>query len=307
MKKILFLLIIIFFSSCADEDLIRQRNGNSSINIYIVKDNLLELRDTSVNINLLELEAKPWVKAADIEFYDGSSNTFFLNTEVEKSPYSGRNFVITSGSKRLLLGIFWPMHMSSFPSFPSITPEDGFFGPKDIIPFGTFGNFNSASMIKNSDFVNELISEGIYKQGIAVELISLKRNNPSSLSYTYKVTNIDDENIYILDPDKMGSARFHYFTNGVYLNKGNKYFQPEDLQSTPSETIHSNWYYKLLPGRSVTRTVKSEAYHNLPQGKVNAHFSFPGPASTIKSGQWKKSDGRIWLGYLFTSTEIDLN
>jgi hypothetical protein len=79
------------------------------------------------------------------------------------------------------------------------------------------------------------------------------------------------------------------------------------METTPSETIHSNWYYKLLPGRSMTRTIKSEAYHNLPEGKVNAWFTFPSASSTIKNGEWKKKDGRIWMGSFSTSTEIDLN
>lgn len=300
-------MVVIFVCSCADEDFIHQRNGNSDFNIYLVKNNLYELRDTLANINLLELEAKPWVKATDIEFYDESANIFYLNKEVEKSPYSGRHFVICSGKKRLVLGVFWPMHMSSFPMFPSISPEDGFFGPKDIIQFGWYGNYNSSSLIENNEFKLELISAGLYKNGIDVQLIDLKRNNSSTLSYTFTVTNLDHENIYILDPNKMGSARFHYFTNGVYLNQGNKYFQPGNLESAPSETIHSNWYYKLLPGGSMTRTIKSDAYQNLPTGKVNASFTFPSASSTLQKGEWEKSDGRTWLGNFFTSTEIDLN
>jgi hypothetical protein len=145
---------------------------------------------------------------------------------------------------------------------------------------------------------------GLLREGIAVELTGLDRVNASTLKYTFTVTNHDSENIYVMDPERMGSSRFHYYTNGVYLMQNKSYWWAENINATPSEKIAPNWYYKLSPGRSITRTVQLDGYNSLPSGEVNASFTFPG--TRVNKGEWQKNDGRIWLGSFRVETELDL-
>lgn len=306
MKNLVLVLLIGLFWSCAEGEYENYRNEDSDVNIYLVKEGQLEINSSEFDLNLLELESTPWIKDADIEFYDWSAHSFYLRKETEKRGYSGRHFVVTSGQKRFFAGIFFPMEMSSFPALASISPEDGFFSPGDVVRFGRFGYFRPGNLNENKEFKAELISSGILREGIDVEIIALKRENSSTLKYTYRVTNIETENIYILDPDKMGTSRFHYYTNGVGLNKDDNYYWARDFESTPSDIIENSWYHKLLPGSSITRTVELNGYNSLPTGKVKATFRFSG-ADIKRSGEWKKADGRIWLGDFVTEKELNLN
>ena len=305
MKPLIYFLLALLLSSCINGNVDYYRNADSDINIYIVKEGQLEIHQSDINLDLLELEWKPWIKDSEIEFYDWSAHAFYLNKEVNKGQHSGKHFVVTSGEKRLFAGVFFPMFMSSFPSLPSISPEDSFFSPKDVVRFGNFGTFRPGKLDENIEFKAELLSAGILREGINVEITGLKKVNSTTLKYTYVVKNQELGNIYILDSNKMGAKRFHYYTNGVSLSKDESYYWPSNFQYTASEKIELDWYYKLGPGRSITRTVEIDGFSSLPSGKVKATFSFPG-ANLKETKEWKKSDGRIWLGDFLTEKELTL-
>jgi hypothetical protein len=306
MKYISFLLTILLFISCTDDSTEHRRVNNNQFKIYLVIPGDESFYREEVDLELLQLEEKPWVQSTDIEFYDWSAHTFYLNKAVEKGKLSARNFVVTSGEKRLFVGVFWPMYMSSIPMIPAVMPEDDWFNPKDVIRFNSFGWHLSEGLEDNLEFKSELIKAGLYQEGIEVDIIYLRRRNSSILEYTIKVTNLDSEKIYILDPVKMGAPRFHYYTNGVGIVQDDKYYWPQDFTTTASDGINSGWYYKLLPGKSMTRKVIQDGYQNLPTGKVKASFSFPG-AYYLKEKEWKKSDGRIWIGDFRVEKELTLN
>jgi hypothetical protein len=307
MKNIVLFAFVLILSSCIQEDIDFSRKGDGTqINIYLVKDGQIDHSKTDIDLNLLELEKNPWLKHAEIEFYDWSSNIFYLNVEKEKEKYSGQYFVLKADENPLLLGVFFSMFMSSIPQFPSIIAHDDFFLPKDVIGFGGSGFYESSTSLKNkSDFRIALEKSGLLKEGIEVELTRLTKVNSSSLKYTFKVTNLDTESIYILDPNKMGDSRFHYYTNGVNLRFDGNYYWPNDFDVIASENIRPSWYYKLYPGKSMERTVSQNGYISLPTGEVIANFNFPG-VNLKEKGEWKKSDGRIWMGNFRTEKELTL-
>ncbi len=305
MRKLIFICFIFLLFSCSDEYSSNYRNRNSDINIYLVQEGQLEIHDSEVDLNTLELERFPWVKDTEIEFYDWSAHTFYLNREKAKSDLGGRHFVVTSGEKRLFVGVFFPMYLSSVPSMPSVLPDDGYFAPKDVIQFNRFGHFYPIDLDAKTAFKSELFDAGLLRAGIDVKLTQLKKLNSTTLEYTYTVVNRDLEPIYILDSDKMHADRFHYFTNGVSFRYYNKNYWAQNFETTASEEINEAWYYKLLPGKSITRTLEIDGFESIPSGKVEAAFRFPG-ANLKKTGEWKKQDGRIWLGSFMTEQEIIL-
>ncbi|MEZ5103570.1 MAG: hypothetical protein R2757_03670 [Draconibacterium sp.] len=306
MKYLTSLILILLLASCSDENIGDYRNNNNKFNIYLVKQSSEYMYREKVDSDSLQLEKIPWVKSSDIEFYDWSAHTFYLNKEVAKSEYSARNFVVASGDKRLFTGVFWPMYMSSFPTLPSVMPEDDLFSPKDVIRFNSFGWNFPGDLETNSEFKNELIQAGLFREGISVDILKLKKISSTALEYTFRATNLDIQKIYILDPNKMGAARFHYYTNGISLQQNDNYFWPNNFETTSSEKISENWYYKLKPGESIIRTVKMSGYTNLPSGNVKVTFQFPG-AYYLKSKEWKKPDGRIWIGSKFCEGNIQMN
>lgn len=308
MKNLLFSLLLILLSSCIYEDIeFPFRGDGTQINIFLVKEGKMDYSSTEIDLESLELEKNPWLKHSEIKFYDWSSHIFYLNVDKEKEKHSGKYFVLKSDEKRLFPGLFFPVYVSSIPRVPSIIAHDDFFYPLDVIGLGGYDFFygNTIPLNKNREFRIALENSGLLKEGIVVDLTNIKRENTSTIKYTFKVTNLDTENIYIIDPEKMGAPRFHYHTNGVYFRQNTNYFSAQNIDNIPSENIDSRWYYKLAPGKSISRTVKQGGYTDLPSGKVIATFSFPG--AKVQKGEWQKNDGRIWIGNFRVEKELELN
>ena len=304
MKTISYFFVLVFLTSCLDDIENYRNNLQSDIEIYIVKEGQLTVYDADVDMNSVKIESQPWVKSSEIELYDWSSHTFFLNTEKVKSKYSGRHFVVVSAEKRLFAGVFFPLYMSSFPQLPSISPEDGLFYPNNVIHFGQLGHQFTGNPDGLTEFKKALISSGLLREGIKAELTRVKKKNQTTIEYTFQVTNIDKENIYVLDPDKMGASRFHYITNGTWFSKNNTYYFPNQVDHTAFDKVQDSWYFKLQPGAKMTRTVELSNFPSLPSGKVKCSFSFPG--SNMKSGELKKPDGRIWIGDYYVEKGLEM-
>jgi len=302
MKKLMVILLAILFCSCSEEVKFTD-DINNSMAIYLVKEVDQDHFNPELKIESLELEEEPWIKPGDIAFYDWSAHSFFLNKEIEKAQYSGRYFVVTSNEKRLLAGVLWPMILSSLPACPSVCPEDGVFYPKDVFMFGHFGSHRPGDLDGKGSFKSSLIFAGLYRKGIVVELNGIEKINSKSIRYRVKVSNVDKENIFVPDPDKMGASNFHYYSNGVSFQKGDNYYWARDAETEPSDKIKPEWFTKLSPGNSITRTITLSGYNDLPSGTAKASFRFPG--GEIKtSGDWNKPDGRIWLGTYVVEREI---
>lgn len=278
----------------------------TQINVCFVRDDQIDHSNFEVDIESLVLEETPWVMHSEIEFYDWSSHMFYLNVDKKKADLTGKYFVVKSDEERLFLGYFISPVSSSFSYYPSVTAWDDFNYSKEIVEIGGFGGFHKDTMNSNIVFKESLANSGLLKEGIDVELISLKRKSASTLTYTFKVTNLDTQNIYVLDPGRMGASRFHYYSNGVSFWKDNKSYHANDFETTATEQILFQWYYKLIPGKSIIRSVTLDGYTSLPTGIVNASFWFPSPFGLGK-GEWKKNDGRIWLGNIQAKKEMNLN
>ncbi len=304
MKTIFYFFVIALLTSCLGDIESYRNNLQSDIEIYIVKEGQITVYDSDVDLNSLKLESQPWVKSNEIVLYDWSSHTFYLNTEKQKEKFSGRNFVVVSGDEHLFIGVFFPLYMSSFPQMPSIIPADNFFYPNDVIHFGKLGHHFAGKMEEQNEFKKALISANLLREGIKVELTRVKKINQTAIEYTFQVTNIDKENIYLLDPDKMGASRFHYVTNGTWFSKDNTYYFPDQVNHTSFDKVQDNWYCKLRPGEKMTRNVELSNFTSIPSGKVKCFFSFPG--SKLKSGEWKKPDGRVWIGEYYVEKELGL-
>ncbi len=301
--KYIFLAITLFLLfSCSESDSSFRKNGNGEISIYIVKEGQLQISDKDFDLNKLELESEPWVKNSDIELYDWSSHTFFLNKPVEKEKYSGRHFVVFADDERLFAGVFFPMYMSSYPQLPAITPEDDYMFPRDVIQFSKFGEQFPANQLNSDIFKKALANAGLLSRGLQVDLTQVTMKGQGTVDYTFEVTNLDTETLYIADPDKMGVSRFHYITNGIYFLINNTYCSSSVSDHTSFETFSENWYYKLQPGQRITRTIEKKGFNCLTTGKFKCRFNYPG--AIIKTGEWKKPDGRVWQGSYFTEEEL---
>jgi hypothetical protein len=302
MKYLSLLFTILLFVSCSESDPSFRKTGTGEISIYIVKEGQLQISDKDFDLDKLELEAEPWVKNSDIELYDWSSHTFFLNKPVEKEKYSGRHFVVIANDERLFAGVFFPMYLSSLPQLPAITPEDDYMFPRDVVQFSKFGEQFPANQINSDIFKKALADAGLLSRGLQVDLVQVAMKGQGTVDYTFEVTNLATETLYIPDPDKMGVSRFHYITNGVYFLIDNTYCSSSVSDHTSFETFSESWFCKLQPGQRITRTIEKKGFNCLTTGKFKCRFSFPG--ANINTGEWKKPDGRVWQGSYFTEEEL---
>ncbi len=280
--------------------------SSNKIEIYLVKDGQIDYYSDEINLEDLDLEKTPWLRHSDIEFYDWSSHIFYLNRDLEKEKNVRKYFVVTNNKEPLFSGYFFSMVSSYIPMGPTICATDGFFFPKNVVSLNGFGlPQGKQTLNEQSNFRAALENAGFLREGISVTLEDVKRKSSTKIEYSYTITNNDKEIIYVLDPNKMGASRFHYYTNGVSFRQGNKSINAENKSVVASEGILSRWYIGVLPEKSISRKVVLDGFENLPVGNVDAYFAFPG--SSNKSGNWRKSGGRIWLGTFRIEKEVFLN
>lgn len=302
MKSLAFLLLICTLWSCStnDDDYLDKDDG-TKINIYIVKEGQINHSETEIDLENLEVESTPWLNHSEILFYDWSSHMFYTDSEKNKSENSGKYFLVKSDNQPLFLGYFMSPVSSSISYFPSITAWNGFYS-SNVVEIGGFGGFHRNTMDTNKKFKTALNNADILKEGIKVDVIEVMKKNSSTIRYTFNVKNVDSEAIYVLDPDKMGTKHFHYFTNGVFFSDGVKHFSAEFQSESPDNGIPKNWFKRLAAGDNMTRKVELSGFSEIPEGNVNCIFRFPGYLP--KDTNWKTNNGRYWLGEFRTEKEL---
>ena len=308
MKKIGWLALLFAIFACDETELDFPFDGDGTqIEIYLVKEDAMDYYNPEYDLSRNDLEAEPWMRHSEIEFYDWSAHTFYLKNKKTKRNYGGGYFSVTADEEPLITGFFHSMVSSYFPPAGAVIfVEDGIFYPEDVLCLQGFGRSLTKNFLEGKpEFRQAMENTGLLKEGINVELLDVKKANNTTLKYTFKVTNLDTEPIYVMDPAKMGADRFHYYTNGVWLSTGDEYYQANDYDSNPSDRIRPRWYARLVPGKSITRTVTLDGFKPLPSGNVTARFRFPGD-NRLDAGEWKQSDGRIWIGSFNTEAEFTL-
>ena len=297
MKTIVLLFAAIFLiSSCSKED---EYTFGDTISIHLVKDGQITPKQTEANLDSLKLEESPVLEHSEIEFYDWSSHLFYAKSNVKERIKNGRCYLIKADNDPLFLACM------------NIGSSLGARGPQlskwtdYILGIGYFENYHEENTAVHKKFKATLRNSNLLKNGIELDIVKLKRKNATTLLYTFEVTNIDTENIYVLNPDKMEPENFHYFTNGVGFEKDGVGYPPNSKSKSPENGLPKDWFYKILPGEVMTCTVEQEGFSDIPTGEVSCGFTFPG--YTPKDIHWKAEDGRYWLGriHLIKSVSIE--
>ncbi|WP_026967257.1 hypothetical protein [Algoriphagus terrigena] len=138
------------------------------------------------------------------------------------------------------------------------------------------------------------------RRGLSVEIVSAEKNG-NDIKTTLRLKNLDPISYYHLDPDKMGTGLFHYFTNGL------TFYNPEipdyvyDRTAIESPDPWNYWTNDWLAEIAGNQTKEWEFTYRLgavPEGKdLNFSFDFPSPYLAITSRSALDLDGgRVWLG-----------
>lgn len=287
--------------------------------IYLVANITLDkayaVQDT--DLSQLELQDKPWLSLADIDYYDISSHYIYLKEttsifgEDDKESFV-KPFVVVANGERCYLGYFLSRFSSLLPRSPCIFYPT--FLADDVIAIEK-PLPNGESDVRNDPRIREVLAKaGKLNPGLKIILNDasvVNRAEVVTMSYSFTITNENDSPLYVPDPDKMGSSLFHYYTNGLWLTKiGNS---QESFRASPS-TVTSpepldmwdiNWFTKLNSHESINRTVLLKGYddNRIGYGDYQCSFTYKGPGMMSKNDRLR-SDGRIWIGKIDASTIV---
>jgi hypothetical protein len=172
------------------------------------------------------------------------------------------------------------------------------FYPVDVMHISRAWTGN-VDVRKNALIQQALVMLGLFHSGISASLDSVKiisNFDTATVQCSFTITNNDKERLMIIDPDKMGTPLFHYYTNGVVFRGNGTLFQSEYKKVTsPGVAYDTSWYSGLSPQESMKRTVTVKGYPKIPPGTYSCSFTFANPVEVAKENR-QTAGGRIWLG-----------
>jgi hypothetical protein len=329
MKYLIILITSILIIGCSKDSnnpVTPSATEETKFGIYFLKDTTLKIKNLYMkDLSSFELQSNAWISDKDIEFYDWSSHLIYLKKDKSSffpivngslsiaSNNAHKPFVFASKNKKFLAGYFYPASSFEMWPFADMIDYDVSIYPNDIIylewPF-----FPAPDKRENEELKAYLKSINLLHEGIKVTLDSLfvvSNSDTATIRYAYTLKNIDSDNLYVLDPDKMGTELYHYFTNGIifYNLKDKKLYQSlykKTTAPTPYNSYESRWFTRVESGKAISRSVVLKGYPHLPKGIYNLQVIFASPIGIDRQNR-TLSNGRYWIGNTSSETmEFDI-
>ena len=314
-KSFIVLMFVMLFSSSCERNPVSP-SGEAAFSIHLLKDHSLTIRDVSEkNIHELELDEEAWIAAKGIDFYDYSSHCIYLKSD--KSAYfteelsismNDQPFVVQAYDKRCYIGTFHSNAMSLTPDHPYIDESSLNFYPKDVLYVAPSWNQNTEDERNNIYVERALRDMNKLHCGLSLvvkEIQVVDNSDTATVKYTYELKNNDQDDLYILDPEKMGNELFHHYTHGVDFRSDTRYIYSEYKTVTgpePFDSWQANWFTKIISGQTMERTVTLKGYPQIPKGQYNCTFRFSNPTKIERDDRYI-NDGRIWIGEIQSNTK----
>jgi len=323
-RLLLIILLLILYTCDRKKNPLYQYDENDfAFAIYFLQDENLKMKDVnSEDVNELKLSPKPWLCDKDIRFYDWSSHCIYLkkdkthffpnweNNKFNEFPpeWADKPFVVVANGKRCYLGHFEHSALSHLWLAPTITDGYNSGYPSDVLFVDWIWLYHDYPQ-NNPNVKSALMKAGLYHGGISVTFDTTDTNtlrmvenaDTSTISYKFTITNNDENNLYVLDPDKTGSGLFHRFTNGpVFKNlESGKLYESRWKKTVKLPSLEywsPDWFIKLESGHSIQRTVILRGYSYFPTGEYIFEFRYDGKIFGMEKEVRELADGRYWLG-----------
>lgn len=243
---------------------------------------------------------------SDFEMYDSSAKVLYFKASYpEFVDYKGSEFSFYADAVLIYKGYFWSSYSSSFPSTPYVT-SDPFFYQYHALGF-EYTNQNQPDPRNDSRLMSAFKEKDLLHSGLSVSSESVIVNG-TQVTFSCMITNRDEDGLYLLDFDKMGTNLFHYYTNGlIFVNET----QPEIIYciTDPQGPIPYNswkmeWLSLVRSGESIQLDINYSLESPLKKGTYTAYFSYPGFTYQISKDDLIQGNGRIWLGEVTGSKKI---
>lgn len=325
-SRVIIVIAILLTAVCCSKDDTPPVETKHDFAIYFLKNPNLKIKDIltkaladqdSTALSKIEIQSLPWMTNDDIDFYDFSSHLVYLKQDIYHFfpplvdmayPISWWNkpFVVVANGQKRYVGAFISSLSPDHWPLPEINDGFNFFlYPSDLLliqwvwfPASDLNDSRHDPVVKQS-----LIKANILHEGIKVKLnkvIFAVNSDTSTVEYTYTIKNNDLLNLYVLDPEKMGSALFHFYNNGPSLLKSDETSTRESSLMKveipqPHDYWNPEWFTKINSGDSISRTVSLKGYTFFPPGIYYCEWFYMG-IKQIPKNQRILSDGRYWIG-----------
>ena len=302
------------------------------VNFYILADGINYTTAKQRGLDQLSLQSEPWIRSEDIVMYDVSGACLYLKRDFERPvkqiDLRGTPFVITVDGRRCRLGAFWTFYSSfSAPEHTSVLHTPVGSDCKDLLSIELLSsqwNGNAGEDETDQFIADALKREGKLHAGITCSLDDVKvitDKELSSVRYTYTLKNVDSDNLYVLDPEKIHLDDFHSLQNGIVVIYGavnhDPFYRPDDkkyVRSVPWKQISQDWFVLLKSGQSMTKTVElAKVYPKIAPGRYECMFGFGSPefshgaTGAVTKEQRLRRDGRVWIGQLHLKSIINIS
>ncbi|MDO9340365.1 MAG: hypothetical protein Q7T72_07555 [Bacteroidales bacterium] len=244
----------------------------------------------------------------DFELYDSSTHIlYFKFNHSEFDDYKQSSFAFYADTFKIYQGSFWPGFLSSFPADPYISSFPFFYQNYAL----RFEYLDQGKVDPRNDdrLISAFKNRDLLHSGLSAEIKSIVING-SRLTFSFVVTNRDQSDLLILDPDKMGPNLFHYFTNEpIFFNIAqNKVYYCSIEHQTPSpwNSWKIDWLSQLKYGDSRQFTLNYTIVSPLNPGVYKVSFEFPGLSCQVTKDQLFQDDKRIWLGDIQVTKKITI-
>ncbi len=311
MRPILVVAIALLALGCSKHSGPLSPGDEAGFAIFFLEDSSLTgFQAAQQDQNQLVLRKEAWLTDEDVQFYDFSSHCIYLKEDkrhffatdtgrffVFDPVLMDRPFVVVASGERCYVGSLRSGLLSTMPPGPYIDELDVGFYPVDVLHISMFPG-SEADVRGDGRIKDALVSLGLYRGGISLDLEGvrvLENADTSTIEYRFRIANIDQEDLCVIDPDKMGSELFHYFTNGVVLHGNNRLYQSDYKKVKPPATSWDpTWFVGIPAGSFIERTVTLKGYPAISPGSYSCQFTFDGPK--VRKEDRYLAGGRIWLG-----------
>jgi hypothetical protein len=255
------------------------------------------------------INGKTEFTADDISLCDTSSHILYLKRiHSELDNIERGTFAFYDKGEPVFSGEFWPGYLSSSPQGPVIMTFPLAL-QRYALKIETW-SVDQNSMLNNSRLTDLLNEHNLLHSGLAVSSVSASVTG-SELVFGFTLTNMDQTDLLILDPEKTGPGLFRYFTNGLHLfdaDNNNEVFE-DNIQDTAPDPWNSwriEWLTRLGAGESKEFTFSHTLGTALQPGDYKALFEYPGLSFQVAHDELFQNGARVWLGEIMIKEIITI-
>jgi hypothetical protein len=245
----------------------------------------------------------------EIHLYDSSSHVLiFKEIHPEFDKLKDATFEACAEGDTVYQGHFWPAYFSSMPIGAYIS-NNPLFLQNYALKIDFRSSNNNKDLRNDPRFIKSLSDRNLLHSGLAVKISKIESNG-SLISFTFTVTNMDNANLLILDPDLVGVNVFHYFTNGLSIKNistgATTHVTIPPKAPVPLNGFLPTWLSSLSPTTTKSYTFLYSLGSALSPGEYSVTFLYPGLTSQVDIMNLYQKGTRIWLGDLTVTGKMTI-